>query len=197
MSGKKIGIVKDLDLSSLDNDVIAVYENSLKEFCFYGGLSLLISIYPIFSLSVPTYYVVAPAECSSNLSRFDGVKFGRRSENPKDLEELYIQTRSEGFGDEVKRRIMLGTFVLSAGYHDAYFTKAQKIRRIIKENIEEIFLSPLFKEKINKQLNIYKYLQLKKTTRMKDISLGGINNKNLKKLNMIQPFGFAGISYFE
>ena len=77
----------------------------------------------------------------------------------------------------------------------AHNHKEIKIKEL--QNIEEIFLSPLFKEKINKQLNIYKYLQLKKTTRMKDISLGGINNKNLKKLNMIQPFGFAGISYFE
>ena len=88
---------------------------------------------------VPTYYVLSTAEASSNLSRFDGINYGYRAENSENLEETYINTRTQGFGDEVKRRIMLGTFVLSAGYHDAYFTKAQKIRRIIKENIEEIF----------------------------------------------------------
>ena len=138
LNGKKIGIVKDLDLSSLDNDVIAVYENSLKEFVSMGAELVDINL-PNLSLSVPTYYVVAPAECSSNLSRFDGVKFGRRSENPKDLEELYIQTRSEGFGDEVKRRILIGSYVLSAGYYDAYYKKAQQVRRLIKNDFDSAF----------------------------------------------------------
>ena len=139
LKGKKIGIVKDLDLSSLDNNVIKVYEESLKEFVSLGAKLIDISL-PNLSLSVPTYYVVAPAECSSNLSRFDGVKFGRRSENPKDLEELYIQTRSEGFGDEVKRRILIGSYVLSAGYYDAYYKKAQQVRRLIKKDFDEAFL---------------------------------------------------------
>tara|TARA_B100002052_G_scaffold234128_1_gene217269 strand:+ start:285 stop:1736 length:1452 start_codon:yes stop_codon:yes gene_type:complete len=138
LNGKKIGIVKDLDLSSLDNDVVAVYENSLKEFISMGAELIDINL-PNLSLSVPTYYVVAPAECSSNLSRFDGVKFGRRSENPKDLEELYIQTRSEGFGDEVKRRILIGSYVLSAGYYDAYYKKAQQVRRLIKNDFDSAF----------------------------------------------------------
>ena len=138
LNGKKIGIVKDLDLSSLDNDVVAVYENSLKEFVSMGAELININL-PNLSLSVPTYYVVAPAECSSNLSRFDGVKFGRRSENPKDLEELYIQTRSEGFGDEVKRRILIGSYVLSAGYYDAYYKKAQQVRRLIKNDFDSAF----------------------------------------------------------
>ena len=138
LNGKKIGIVKDLDLSSLDNDVVAVYENSLKEFVSMGAELIDINL-PNLSLSVPTYYVVAPAECSSNLSRFDGVKFGRRSENPKDLEELYIQTRSEGFGDEVKRRILIGSYVLSAGYYDAYYKKAQQVRRLIKNDFDNAF----------------------------------------------------------
>ena len=138
LNGKKIGIVKDLDLSSLDNDVVAVYENSLKEFVSMGAELVDINL-PNLSLSVPTYYVVAPAECSSNLSRFDGVKFGRRSENPKDLEELYIQTRSEGFGDEVKRRILIGSYVLSAGYYDAYYKKAQQVRRLIKNDFDSAF----------------------------------------------------------
>ena len=138
LNGKKIGIVKDLDLSSLDNNVVAVYENSLKEFVSMGAELVDINL-PNLSLSVPTYYVVAPAECSSNLSRFDGVKFGRRSENPKDLEELYIQTRSEGFGDEVKRRILIGSYVLSAGYYDAYYKKAQQVRRLIKNDFDSAF----------------------------------------------------------
>ncbi len=138
LNGKKIGIVKDLDLSSLDNDVVAVYENSLKEFVSMGAELIDINL-PNLSLSVPTYYVVAPAECSSNLSRFDGVKFGSRSENPKDLDELYIQTRSEGFGDEVKRRILIGSYVLSAGYYDAYYKKAQQVRRLIKNDFDSAF----------------------------------------------------------
>ena len=138
LKGKKIGVVKDLDLSSLDNDVVSVYESSLQEFVSLGAELVEISL-PNLSLSVPTYYVVAPAECSSNLSRFDGVKFGRRSENPKDLEELYIQTRSEGFGDEVKRRILIGSYVLSAGYYDAYYKKAQQVRRLIKKDFDEAF----------------------------------------------------------
>ena len=138
LKGKKVGVVKDLDLSSLDNEVISVYENSLQEFVSLGAELVNISL-PNLSLSVPTYYVVAPAECSSNLSRFDGVKFGRRSENPKDLEELYIQTRSEGFGDEVKRRILIGSYVLSAGYYDAYYKKAQQVRRLIKKDFDEAF----------------------------------------------------------
>ncbi len=138
LKGKKVGVVKDLDLSSLDNDVIGVYENSLQEFVSLGAELVDISL-PNLSLSVPTYYVVAPAECSSNLSRFDGVKFGRRSENPKDLEELYIQTRSEGFGDEVKRRILIGSYVLSAGYYDAYYKKAQQVRRLIKKDFDRAF----------------------------------------------------------
>ena len=138
LKGKKVGVVKDLDLSSLDNDVIGVYENSLQEFVSLGAELVDISL-PNLSLSVPTYYVVAPAECSSNLSRFDGVKFGRRSKNPKDLEELYVQTRSEGFGDEVKRRILIGSYVLSAGYYDAYYKKAQQVRRLIKKDFDEAF----------------------------------------------------------
>ena len=140
LKGKKIGIVQDLDLSSLNSDVVDVYENSLKEFVSLGAELVNISL-PNLSLSVPTYYVIAPAECSSNLSRFDGVKFGRRSENPKNLEELYIQTRSEGFGDEVKRRILIGSYVLSAGYYDAYYKKAQQVRRLIKKDFDEAFLN--------------------------------------------------------
>jgi aspartyl-tRNA(Asn)/glutamyl-tRNA(Gln) amidotransferase subunit A len=87
---------------------------------------------------LPTYYVLTTAEASSNLSRFDGVKFGHRTQNPRDLMDMYKKTRNEGFGQEVKRRIMLGTFVLSANYYDAYYTKAQKVRRLIKERTDAI-----------------------------------------------------------
>jgi aspartyl-tRNA(Asn)/glutamyl-tRNA(Gln) amidotransferase subunit A len=90
-------------------------------------------------LSVPTYYVVAPAECSSNLSRFDGVRFGHRCENPVDLMDLYKRSRGEGFGAEVKRRIMTGTYVLSAGYYDAYYLRAQKVRRLITDDFARAF----------------------------------------------------------
>ena len=138
LEGKKIGIIKDLDLSSLDNDVVEIYQNSLKEFVSMGAKLFDISL-PNISLSVPTYYVVAPAECSSNLSRFDGVKFGMRSQDTKNLEELYIRTRSEGFGDEVKRRILIGSYVLSAGYYDAYYKKAQQVRRLIKNDFDTAF----------------------------------------------------------
>ena len=138
LKDKKIGIVKDLDLSSLNREVVKVYEASLKEFEALGASLIDISL-PNLSLSVPAYYVIAPAECSSNLSRFDGVKFGRRSEDPKDLEELYIKSRSEGFGDEVKRRILIGSYVLSAGYYDAYYKKAQQVRRLIKNDFDKAF----------------------------------------------------------
>ena len=94
---------------------------------------------PNIQLSVPTYYVIAPAECSSNLSRFDGVKYGYRAEDVGNLEELYIKSRSEGFGDEVKRRILIGTYVLSAGFYDAYYKKAQQSRRMIKNDFVEAF----------------------------------------------------------
>jgi Asp-tRNA(Asn)/Glu-tRNA(Gln) amidotransferase A subunit family amidase len=94
---------------------------------------------PHLPLSVPTYYVVAPAECSSNLSRFDGVRFGYRCEQPKDLMDLYKRSRGEGFGAEVKRRIMTGTYVLSAGYFDAYYLKAQKVRQLITDDFRAAF----------------------------------------------------------
>ena len=94
---------------------------------------------PNIKLSVPTYYVVAPAECSSNLSRFDGVKYGYRAKDVDNLEELYVKSRSEGFGDEVKRRILIGTYVLSAGFYDAYYKKAQQSRRMIKNDFVDAF----------------------------------------------------------
>ncbi len=138
IQGLKIGLVKEFDLSKLDNDVVQIFEESKKHYESLGAEFIEISL-PNISLSVPTYYVVAPAECSSNLSRFDGIKFGKRCDNPKDLEELYIKTRSEGFGDEVKRRILIGSYVLSAGFYDAYYKKAQQVRRLIKNDFDSAF----------------------------------------------------------
>ena len=138
IKGLKIGIVKEFDLSMLDNNVAKIFEESKKHYESLGAEFVEISL-PNISLSVPTYYVVAPAECSSNLSRFDGVKFGKRCENPQNLEDLYIRTRSEGFGDEVKRRILIGSYVLSAGFYDAYYKKAQQVRRLIKNDFESAF----------------------------------------------------------
>ena len=138
IKGLKIGIVKEFDLSMLDTNVVKVFEESKKHYESLGAEFVEISL-PNISLSVPTYYVVAPAECSSNLSRFDGVKFGRRCEDPKNLEDLYIRTRSEGFGDEVKRRILIGSYVLSAGFYDAYYKKAQQVRRLIKNDFDSAF----------------------------------------------------------
>lgn len=138
IKGLKIGIVKEFDLSRLDNAVVKVFEETKRHYESLGAEFVEISL-PNISLSVPTYYVVAPAECSSNLSRFDGVKFGKRSMDPINLEDLYIKTRSEGFGDEVKRRILIGSYVLSAGFYDAYYKKAQQVRRLIKNDFDEAY----------------------------------------------------------
>ncbi|HSQ70399.1 MAG TPA: amidase family protein, partial [Steroidobacteraceae bacterium] len=104
-----------------------------------AGARLVDVSLPNLPLSVPTYYVVAPAECSSNLSRFDGVRFGHRCDDPRDLADLYKRSRGEGFGAEVKRRIMTGTYVLSAGYYDAYYLKAQKVRQLIAADFAHAF----------------------------------------------------------
>ena len=138
LKGKKIGIVKEFDISNLSKEVQDSFEQSKKVFESLGANFVKVSM-PNIKLSVPTYYVVAPAECSSNLSRFDGVKYGYRAENVNDLEDLYIKSRSEGFGDEVKRRILIGTYVLSAGFYDAYYKKAQQSRRMIKNDFVKAF----------------------------------------------------------
>jgi len=138
IKGLKIGIVKEFDLGDLDSEVQNRFEDSKKLYETLGAEFIEISL-PNISASVPTYYSIAPAECSSNLSRFDGVRFGHRAENTEDLNDLYIKSRSEGFGDEVKRRILIGTYALSAGYYDAYYKKAQQVRRLIKNDFELAF----------------------------------------------------------
>jgi aspartyl-tRNA(Asn)/glutamyl-tRNA(Gln) amidotransferase subunit A len=135
----KIAYIKEcLEREGLDPEVKLFIENKIQELKDNGHVVEPVS-FPYLDLLVPTYYVITTAEASSNLARFDGVHYGYRSENISDLESTYVNSRTEGFGEEVKRRIMLGTFVLSAGYHDAYFTKAQKIRRLIKNKTNEMF----------------------------------------------------------
>jgi len=148
---------------------------------------------PALPLSVPTYYVVAPAECSSNLSRYDGVRFGYRCESPRDLLDLYQRSRGEGFGAEVKRRIMTGTYVLSAGYYDAYYLKAQKVRSLINMDFERAFTradllvcpttpTPAFKigDKVDDPITMY----------LNDIFTIGANLAGLPGLSL--PCGFSG-----
>jgi len=138
VKGLKIGIPKEFFGEGLDAGVADAVQAALKEYENMGAELVDISL-PNSGLSVPTYYVIAPAECSSNLSRFDGVRFGYRCENPVDLEDLYKRSRGEGFGPEVKRRIMIGAYALSAGYYDAYYIKAQQIRRLISDDFKQAF----------------------------------------------------------
>jgi aspartyl-tRNA(Asn)/glutamyl-tRNA(Gln) amidotransferase subunit A len=138
LAGVKIGLPKEYFVKDLDSRVAAAIEAAVKEYEKLGATVHTISL-PNVHLSIPAYYVVAPAECSSNLARYDGVRFGYRCDKPKDLEDLYKRSRGEAFGAEVKRRIMIGTYVLSAGYYDAYYLKAQQIRSLIKADFQEAF----------------------------------------------------------
>ncbi len=138
LKGLRIGIPRQHFAEGLSADVEAAIQESLKEYEKLGAVLKDIDL-PNNHLSVSAYYVVAPAEASANLSRFDGVRYGYRCEDPVDLEDMYKRSRSEGFGDEVKRRIMVGTYALSAGFYDAYYRKAQKIRRLIKNDFSNAF----------------------------------------------------------
>lgn len=138
IEGLKIGLPKEYFAEGLDSEIARVIDTAIEEFRRLGANIAEISL-PHTSLSIPVYYVIALAECSSNLSRFDGVRFGHRCDNPVDLEDLYKRSRAEGFGEEVKRRIMIGTYALSAGYYDAYYLKAQQLRRLIKQDFERAF----------------------------------------------------------
>jgi aspartyl-tRNA(Asn)/glutamyl-tRNA(Gln) amidotransferase subunit A len=137
LKGLKIGLLREF-FDGLESRNAALIREALKVYTSMGAETIEVSL-PHLPLSVPTYYVVAPAECSSNLSRFDGVRFGYRCDQPKDLLDLYERSRGEGFGPEVKRRIMTGTYVLSAGYFDAYYLKAQKVRRLITDDFRAAF----------------------------------------------------------
>jgi len=138
IKGLKIGVPKEFFSEGLDPEVEKIIEKGISEYKKLGAEIVEISL-PNNHLSIPVYYVIAPAEASSNLSRYDGVRYGHRTKEYDDLMDMYCKTREEGFGDEVKRRIMIGTYVLSAGYYDAYYLKAQKIRRLISEDFKKAF----------------------------------------------------------
>jgi aspartyl-tRNA(Asn)/glutamyl-tRNA(Gln) amidotransferase subunit A len=138
LAGLRIGVPAEFFGEGLAGDVRAPVEAALEELRRLGAQLVPISL-PRTELSIPVYYIIAPAEASSNLSRFDGVKFGYRAKQYGDLTDMYLRTRAEGFGDEVKRRIMIGTYVLSHGYYDAYYLQAQKIRRMIADDFQQAF----------------------------------------------------------
>jgi aspartyl-tRNA(Asn)/glutamyl-tRNA(Gln) amidotransferase subunit A len=138
LAGLKIGLLKEFFDQGLDRENEQRIREALRIYARLGAQLSEVSL-PHLQLSVPVYYVVAPAECSSNLARYDGVRFGHRCENPRDLQDLYRRSRGEGFGAEVKRRIMTGTYVLSAGYYDAYYLKAQRVRQLINADFIRAF----------------------------------------------------------
>jgi aspartyl-tRNA(Asn)/glutamyl-tRNA(Gln) amidotransferase subunit A len=138
LRGLRVGLPKEFFGEGLNPALRAVIDGALDVLRGRGAELVEISL-PNSALSVPAYYVVAPAECSSNLARYDGVRFGHRCTEPRDLMDLYTRSRAEGFGAEVKRRIMIGTYVLSAGYYDAYYLKAQKVRRLIADDFRRAF----------------------------------------------------------
>ncbi|MEQ8427945.1 MAG: Asp-tRNA(Asn)/Glu-tRNA(Gln) amidotransferase subunit GatA [Gammaproteobacteria bacterium] len=191
IEGLKIGLPTQYFDDALDSNVARQIELAIKELEKLGAKCQQIDL-PNTELSIPAYYVVAPAECSSNLSRFDGVRFGYRCEDPKDLPDLYCRSRSEGFGKEVKRRIMIGTYVLSAGYYDAYYLQAQKIRHLIRDDFTRAFeevdviagptaTSPAFKlnEKLDDPVSMY----------LSDIYTVSVNLAGLPALSL--PAGFC------
>jgi len=138
IKGLKIGIPKEYRVDGMPNEIEELWEKGKKILKEEGAEIIDISL-PHTEYALPTYYIVAPAEASSNLARYDGVKYGFRSPNGSNLIEMYENTRSEGFGDEVKRRILIGTYVLSSGYYDAYYIKAQKVRQLIKSDFDNAF----------------------------------------------------------
>jgi aspartyl-tRNA(Asn)/glutamyl-tRNA(Gln) amidotransferase subunit A len=138
LAGLRVGVLTEFFDAGLDPAIESALREALALLERQGAKLVEVSL-PNLPLSVPTYYVVAPAECSSNLARFDGVRFGHRCENPRDLKDLYERSRGEGFGAEVKRRIMTGTYVLSAGYYDAYYLKAQRVRQLIANDFNRAF----------------------------------------------------------
>jgi aspartyl-tRNA(Asn)/glutamyl-tRNA(Gln) amidotransferase subunit A len=191
IKGIKIGLPKEYFGEALAPNIATAIANSIKEFEGLGAQVREVSL-PNTALAVPTYYVVAPAECSSNLSRYDGTRFGYRCENPKDILDLYCRSRGEGFGAEVKRRILIGTYVLSAGYYDAYYLKAQKLRRLISNDFKQAFtdvdviMSPTsptsafrLGEKTNDPVAMY----------LADIYTIGVNLAGLPAISI--PAGFA------
>ncbi|MDG2388652.1 MAG: Asp-tRNA(Asn)/Glu-tRNA(Gln) amidotransferase subunit GatA, partial [Planctomycetaceae bacterium] len=138
LEGLKIGVVKEFQADGIDEDVIVAIDEAINVYRSLGAEIKHVSL-PHARYGVATYYIIAPAEASSNLSRYDGIHYGHRAEEFKDLTDMYRQTREEGFGPEVKRRIMMGTYTLSAGYIDAYYVKALKVRRLIRADYDNAF----------------------------------------------------------
>jgi len=138
VEGLRIGLPAEYFNEGLDAATGACIHSALKELEAQGATLVDVSL-PHSALTIPAYYIIAPAEASTNLSRYDGVRYGYRCENPTDLFDLYTRTRQEGFGDEVKRRILVGTYALSAGYYDAYYKKAQQVRRLIQQDFTDCF----------------------------------------------------------
>jgi aspartyl-tRNA(Asn)/glutamyl-tRNA(Gln) amidotransferase subunit A len=138
LTGLRIGLPREFFPPSLDADVAAAVRAALAELEKLGATLVDVSL-PRTELSIPVYYIIAPAEASSNLSRYDGVRYGLRAKQYDDLLDMYRKTRAEGFGAEVKRRIMIGTYVLSHGYYDAYYLQAQKLRRMIADDFQAAF----------------------------------------------------------
>ncbi len=192
VQGLRIGVPKEFFDKGLDPKVAEAVQVAIGVYQKLGAVVKEVSL-PNFWLSVPTYYVVAPAECSANLARFDGVRFGYRCKDPVDLTDLYMRSRGEGFGAEVKRRIMTGTYVLSSGYYDAYYLKAQKTRSLIRQDFLEAFkqvdviMGPTapstafgLGEKADDPVTMY----------LNDIYANGVNLAGLPGLSI--PAGFAG-----
>lgn len=140
LKGLRIGLPKEFFEADVPDDIIQPIRAALAEYEKLGAQLVDISL-PLTKLAIPVYYVISPAEASSNLSRFDAVRYGHRTQNPEDLEQMYVRSRSEAFGSEVKRRTIIGTYVLSHGYYDAYYLKAQKIRRLIAQDMQRAFES--------------------------------------------------------
>ena len=137
VKGKKIGIPKEYTQDGISDDIVKFYDTSISWLKDAGAEIIPVSL-PHTKYALPVYYIIAPAEASSNLARYDGVRYGVRKEG-KNLDDMYELTRGNGFGEEVKRRIMIGTYVLSSGYYDAYYLKAQKVRRLIKQDFDNVF----------------------------------------------------------
>lgn len=138
IEGLRIGLPKEFFSDDLDNEMATIVHDAIKQFEALGATIKEISL-PNSQLALPSYYVIAPAEASSNLSRFDGVRYGHRAQEHGDLDDMYTKTRSEGFGNEVKRRVMIGAYALSSGYYDAYYSQAQKLRRLISNDFDAAF----------------------------------------------------------
>lgn len=192
IKGKRIGICREYFTEGLDKDIEAAMQVARQELEKLGAEVSEVSL-PNTEHAIPAYYVIAPAECSANLSRYDGVRFGHRCDDPTDISDLIKRSRSEGFGPEVKNRIMVGTFALSAGYYDAYYRKAQQIRRLIKNDFLEVFKevdlilgpttpSTAFKigEKSNDPVSMY----------LEDIYTISVNLAGLPAISV--PAGFVG-----